>query len=150
MLGAGGAARAIVDALVEAGVPEIRLANRSLDRARTLARALGGAIEPVPWERRAAALAGAALLVNSTSLGMDGNPPLDLDLSSLPKDALVNDIVYAPLETTLLTAAKARGNRTVDGLGMLLHQGRPGFKLWFGVMPEVTPALRTAVLAAMR
>lgn len=150
VLGAGGAARAIVDALGEAGVPEIRLANRSLDRARSLARSLGGAIELVPWTRRAAALDGAALLVNTTSLGMDGNPPLDLDLARLPKDALVNDIVYAPLETALLKAARAHGNRTVDGLGMLLHQGRPGFKLWFGVMPEVTPALRTTVLAAMR
>lgn len=150
VLGAGGAARAIVDALSAAGAPEIRLANRSLDRARALARNLGGAIEPVPWERRAAALDGAALVVNATSLGMDKNPPLELDLARLPKTALVNDIVYAPLETALLKAAKARGNRVVDGLGMLLHQGRPGFQLWFGVLPAVTPALRQAVLAAMR
>jgi len=103
----------------------------------------------VPWERRAAALDGAALVVNATSLGMNENPPLDLDLARLPKTALVNDIVYAPLETALLKAARARGNRVVDGLGMLLHQGRPGFQLWFGVMPAVTPALRAAVLAAM-
>ena len=150
VLGAGGAARAIVDALGAAGAPEIRLVNRSLDRARTLARSFGGAIEPVPWERRAAALDGAALVVNATSLGMDKNPPLELDLARLPKTAVVNDIVYAPLETALLKAAKARGNRIVDGLGMLLHQGRPGFQLWFGVMPAVTPALRQAVLAAMR
>lgn len=149
VLGAGGAARAIVDALGEAGAPEIRLANRSLDRARNLARSLGGAIELVPWEKRALALDGAALLVNATSLGMDENPPLDIDLARLPKAAVVNDIVYAPLETPLLNAAKARGHRIVDGLGMLLHQGRPGFKLWFGVMPDVTPALREAVLAAM-
>jgi len=149
VLGAGGAARAIVDALATAGAPEIRLANRSLDRARDLARDLGGAIELVPWERRAAALDGAALVVNATSLGMNENPPLDLDLARLPKTALVNDIVYAPLETALLKAARARGNRVVDGLGMLLHQGRPGFQLWFGVMPAVTPALRAAVLAAM-
>ncbi|MDE2166138.1 MAG: shikimate dehydrogenase [Alphaproteobacteria bacterium] len=149
VLGAGGAARAIVDALSEAGAPEVRLANRSLGRARNLARSLGGAVEPVSWERHAAALDGAALLVNATSLGMKGNPPLEIDLARLPKTALVNDIVYAPLETPLLKAAKARGNRVVDGLGMLLHQGRPGFKLWFGVMPDVTPALRAAVLAAM-
>jgi len=150
VLGAGGAARAIVDALGAAGAPEIRLANRSLERARALARSLDGAIEAVPWERRAAALDGAALLVNATSLGMDKNPPLEFELARLPKTAVVNDIVYAPLETALLKAAKARGNRIVDGLGMLLHQGRPGFQLWFGAMPAVTPALRQAVLAAMR
>jgi shikimate dehydrogenase len=149
VLGAGGAARAIVDALGEAGAPEIRLANRSFDRVHNLTRSLGGAIEPVRWERRAAALDGAAVLVNATSLGMTGNPPLEIDLARFPKTAVVNDIVYTPLETSLLKAAKARGNRVVDGLGMLLHQGRPGFKLWFGVMPEVTPALRAAVLAAM-
>ena len=150
VLGAGGAARAIVDALGTAGAPEIRLANRSLDRARALARSLGGAIAPVSWDKRAAALDGAALLVNATSLGMEKNPLLELDLARLPKTALVNDIVYAPLETALLKAAKARGNRTVDGLGMLLHQGRPGFQRWFGVLPAVTPALRAAVLAALR
>ncbi|HYL32695.1 MAG TPA: shikimate dehydrogenase [Stellaceae bacterium] len=150
VLGAGGAARAIVDALKEAGAPAIRVINRSADRARALVRDLGGAVELVPWDCRTAALDGAALLVNATSLGMTANPPLDLDLDRLPKTALVNDIVYAPLETPLLRAAKTRGNRVVDGLGMLLHQGRPGFKLWFGVLPEVTPALRQAVLAAMR
>ena len=149
VLGAGGAARAIVDALREAGVPAIRLVNRSLERARTLARSLGGPIEPVPWNGRDAALDGAALLVNATSLGMAKNPPLEIDLARLPKTAVVNDIVYAPLETPLLKAAKARGHRAVDGLGMLLHQGRPGFKLWFGLMPEVTAELRAAVLAAM-
>ena len=148
LLGAGGAARAIVDALGEAGAPAIRLANRSLDRARNLARSLGGAIELVPWEQRALALDGVALLVNATSLGMAKNPPLEIDLARLPKTAVVNDIVYAPLETALLKAAMARGNRVVDGIGMLLHQGRPGFKLWFGVMPAVTPELRAAVLAA--
>src|SRR5579875_2473033 len=150
VLGAGGAARAVVDALSEAGAPQIRIANRSLERARTLARYLGGAIEPVPWEERAAALAGAALLVNTTSLGMENQPPLELDLARLPPTAVVNDIVYVPLETALLKAAKARGHRVVDGLGMLLHQARPGFERWFGVMPDVTPELRGAVLAAMR
>jgi shikimate dehydrogenase len=150
VLGAGGAARAIVDALNAAGTPAILVINRSADRARALARDLGGAVELVQWDRRAPALEGAALLVNATSLGMANNPALDIDLTRLPKTALVNDIVYAPLETPLLRTAKTRGNRVIDGLGMLLHQGRPGFKLWFGVMPEVTPALRQAVLAAMR
>jgi shikimate dehydrogenase len=149
VLGAGGAARAIVDALGEAGAPEIRLTNRSLDRARNLARSLGGPVELVPWAERAVALDGAALLVNATSLGMNENPPLDIDLARLPQAAVVNDIVYAPLETALLKAAKARGHRVADGLGMLLHQGRPGFRLWFGVTPEVTPQLRAAVLAAI-
>jgi len=150
VLGAGGAARAIVDALSAAGAPAIRLVNRTADRARTLVRDFGGIVELVPWDRRTIALDGAALLVNATSLGMDKNPRLDIDLARLPKTALVNDIVYAPLETPLLRAAKTRGNRVVDGLGMLLHQGQPGFRLWFGVMPEVTPALRQAVLAAMQ
>lgn len=148
VLGAGGAARAIVGALGEAGAPEIRLSNRSPVRARALMQSVGGPIALVAWERRAAALEGAALLVNATSLGMEKNPPLEIDLARLPRAAVVNDIVYAPLETALLKAARARGHRVVDGLGMLLHQGRPGFKLWFGVMPEVTAELRAAVLAA--
>ncbi len=151
VLGAGGAARAIIDALVQAGAPEIRIVNRSPARAQWLGEALAPRRARLrPWDERAAALDGAALLVNATSLGMTGNPPLDIDLARLPKSAVVNDIVYSPLETPLLAAAKARGNRVVDGLGMLLHQGRLGFKLWFGVMPEVTAALRAAVLAAMR
>lgn len=149
VLGAGGAARAIVDALAIAGAPEIRLTNRSLERARAMARRVGGAITLVPWAERATALSGAALLVNATCLGMAGCPQLDLDLTGLPEAATVNDIVYAPIETPLLKMAQARGNLVVDGIGMLLHQGRPGFKLWFGVMPEVTPALREAVVAAM-
>jgi shikimate dehydrogenase len=148
VLGAGGAARAVVDALIAAGMRDIRLANRSPERAAELAQALGAKLAIVAWDKCATALAGAALLVNTTSLGMAGAPPLDLDLADLPKSAVVNDIVYAPLETALLKNAKARGNPTVDGLGMLLHQGRLGFSRWFGVMPEVTPALRAAVLAA--
>ena len=150
VLGAGGAARAAVWALVQAGAPEIRVINRTPGRAAELAKAMGGKARDLAWNKRAAALAGAALLVNATSLGMTGNPPLDLDLDALPKSATVNDMVYAPLETPLLKAAKARGNRAVDGLGMLLHQARPGFKLWFGVMPEVTPALRAAAVRAQR
>ncbi|HTC18002.1 MAG TPA: shikimate dehydrogenase [Stellaceae bacterium] len=148
VLGAGGAARAILDALIRAGAPEIRLANRHRARAEDLAKAFGGAIKVADWQDRQRALAGAALLVNATSLGMEQNPPLELDLAGLPQGAAVCDIVYAPLETALLKRAKARGLRAADGLGMLLHQARPAFKLWFGVLPEVTPELRRAVLAA--
>jgi shikimate dehydrogenase len=147
VLGAGGAARALIAALIDAGAPEIRVVNRTPERAEKLIEALGGPCRMVPWAERAAALDGAALLVNATRLGMTGQGPLDLPLDGLPKSALVNDIVYAPLETPLLKSAKARGNRTVDGLGMLLHQARPGFRAWFGVDPEVTPALRAFVLA---
>jgi shikimate dehydrogenase len=147
VIGAGGGARAVIAALVDDGAPEIRLCNRSTERAAEVATAFAGSIRVVPWRSRADALAGAALLVNTTSLGMAGQPPLDLPLDALPRSAVVNDIVYVPLETPLLTAARARGNPVVDGLGMLLHQGRPGFAAWFGVLPEVTPALRQAVLA---
>ncbi len=147
LLGAGGAARAIAVALIEAGVPELRLVNRTADRAAGLAKALSGNIAPVPWEDRNLALAGAALLVNSTTLGMVGQPPLDLDLSLLPRKAPVYDIVYAPLETPLLATARARGHPCIDGIGMLLHQARPGFAAWFGVEPEVTAELRSFVLA---
>lgn len=148
VLGAGGAARAVVVALADAGAPEVRVCNRSAARARTLCREIGGPLAPIPWADRAAALADAALLVNATSLGMLGQAPLDIDLARLPAAALVNDLVYAPLETPLLAAARVRGNRTIDGLGMLLHQARPGFAAWFGVSPVVTPELRAFVLAA--
>ena len=147
ILGAGGAARAIAVALLDAGVPELRLANRTATRAEALAADLGGAAAAVPWEARGAAFDGLALLANTTSLGMAGQPPLDLDLDALPVGALVTDIVYAPLETDLLARARARGNPAVDGLGMLLHQARPGFEAWFGVAPEVTTELRAFVLA---
>jgi len=147
VLGAGGAARALCVALLDAGVSEIRLINRGLERAQALARDLGGPIHCFPWEQRSQQLSEAALLVNSTNLGMSGGPgPLDLDLSALPASALVNDIVYAPLETDLLRRAKGRGNLVVDGLGMLLHQARPGFAAWFGRDPEVTDDLRSFVL----
>jgi len=147
VLGAGGAARAVVAALVDAGAPAVRLVNRTPERAASLAGSLGGPVAVVPWEERATALGGAALLANTTTLGMAGQAPLHLDLTALPADAVVTDIVYAPLETTLLAAARARGNPVVDGLGMLLHQARPGFKAWFGVEPTVDAALRAAVLA---
>jgi shikimate dehydrogenase len=147
VLGAGGAARAILFALVEEGMPEIRLVNRTAGRADALAADLGGPVRPLPWTDRDAALAGASLLVNATTLGMRHQPPLELDLARLPGDAVVCDIVYVPLETPLLAAAKARGNPVVDGLGMLLHQARPGFAAWFGRMPEVVPGLRERLLA---
>ncbi len=147
VLGAGGAARAVAGALLDAGAPGVRLSNRTAARAEALARALGARVVPVPWENRADALDGLALLVNTTSLGMAGQPELDLDLDPLPASALVTDIVYTPLETPLLARARARGNPAVDGLGMLLHQARPGFEAWFGVAPEVTAELRAFVLA---
>jgi shikimate dehydrogenase len=147
VLGAGGAARAVVAALIDAGAPEVRLVNRTRERAEALAASLGGAISIQHWAKRRAALADAGLLVNATTLGMAGQPPLDLDLGGLPSDALVTDLVYAPLVTPLLAAARARGNPLVDGLGMLLHQARPGFEAWFGVRPDVTAALRAFVLS---
>lgn len=146
VLGAGGAARAVVVALLEAGAPLVRLANRSRDRAEALAAELGGSIEVVDWAERSDALAGAGLLVNTTTLGMAGQPALEIDLSPLPRTAVVTDIVYTPLTTPLLAEAERRGNPVVDGIGMLLHQARPGFAAWFGVEPEVTPALRRFVL----
>ncbi len=147
VLGAGGAARAVVAALVDLGIA-VRLVNRTTERAQALAEAIGDNIDIVPWSRRTDALDGAGLLVNTTTLGMTGKPALDLALDPLPKTATVNDIVYAPLRTELLQAAAARGNRTVDGLGMLLHQARPGFAAWFGVEPEVTAELRAFVLGS--
>jgi shikimate dehydrogenase len=147
LLGAGGAARAIAVALLDAGVPELRLVNRTPARAAELAKALGGNVAVVPWQDRARAQESATLLVNSTTLGMVGQPPLDLDISRLPRQAPVYDIVYAPLETPLLAAARARGHVCVDGIGMLLHQARPGFAAWFGIEPEVTAELRNFVLA---
>jgi shikimate dehydrogenase len=147
VLGAGGAARAVVAALLDAGVPRVRLVNRTAERAERLASEFDGPISVHGWGDWRAALPESGLLVNTTTLGMTGQPPLDIDLTNLPSDAVVNDIVYVPLETSLLAAASRRGNRIVDGLGMLLHQARPGFRAWFGVDPEVTPALRTHVAA---
>ncbi len=146
VLGAGGAARAVIAALIDAGAPEIRIANRTAERAEGLAAEMGGGCRAVPWDGRAGMCAEAALLVNTTSLGMTGQAPLDMKLDALPADAVVNDVVYTPLETGLLAAARARGNRAVDGLGMLLHQARPAFKAWFGIDPEVSPALRAHML----
>lgn len=145
VLGAGGGVRAVIVALLDAGVTNIRLANRSRGRAEALAAELPG-IELVDWSERAGACAGAELLVNGTSLGMNGGTSLDMPLDDLPRHALVTDLVYAPLETELLAAARARGNPTVDGLGMLLHQAVAGFEAWFGTRPSVTPELRRIVL----
>jgi shikimate dehydrogenase len=145
VVGAGGGSRAVVWSLAQRGAREIRLINRSFARAETLAREFGAVVAPVLWEDRAAALDGVALLVNATSSGMVGQPPLDLDLSRLPVSALVVDIVYTPLETPLLAAAGRRGCPTLNGLGMLLHQARPAWRAWFGVDPRVTRDLRTLV-----
>ena len=149
VIGAGGAARAVVDALVHEGAPEIRLVNRTYERALALGEALGGPIKPLRWEERHAALDGVALVVNTTSQGMVGNPPLGLSLAALPPTADVCDIVYIPGETPLLAAARARGNRTVNGLGMLLHQGRPAWRDWFGIDVEVTAELRQLIEATL-
>ena len=146
LLGAGGAARAIAVALLDAGVPDIVVVNRTAERAEELAAALGPRVHAAAEPE----LAGATLLVNTTSLGMTGQPPLKIDLAPLPPDAVVADAVYVPLETALLHAARARGLIAVPGLGMLLHQARPGFRLWFGVDPVVDQALHDVVAADLR
>jgi shikimate dehydrogenase len=149
VLGAGGASRAIIAGLLAEGAPEIRLANRTLERAQRLAAEFGARVKPLDWREREGALTGASLLVNCTSMGMVGQPPLQIALDDLPKGALVSDIVYAPLETQLLANARARGNVAVDGLGMLLHQARPAFQKWFGILPDVTSALRKTIEATL-
>jgi len=151
VLGAGGAARAVVASLIDAGVPELRLTNRTRQTAVDLGVAFtpsgGQRIVVGSWDERADLLEGATLLVNTTSLGMKDQPGLDIDLAKLPREAVVYDIVYVPLETYLLATARSRGNRCVDGLGMLLHQGRPGFQAWFGPKVDVTVEQRRAVAA---
>ncbi len=147
VLGAGGASRAILHALLAGGCPEIRLANRTRDKAEALAATFGPGVRAVDWEAREGALEGAATLVNTTSLGMHGQPPLEIRVDALPQGAVVTDIVYTPLETPLLAVARARNLPAVDGLGMLLHQARPAFRAWFGIDAQVDTALRQAVLA---
>ena len=152
VLGAGGAARAVVGALIEAQVAEIRIVNRTQGRAEILARELAApqtSLSVYPWNARNLVLEGAGILVNTTSLGMTGQPELDIDLSALPSRAVVADIVYVPLDTALLVAARRRGHQPVDGLGMLLHQGRPGFEAWFGTPVRVTRELRASVLTTL-
>lgn len=141
VIGAGGAARAVVYALVEERVTEIRLVNRDVGRALKLSLSMAGPIRSLSWTDLTRALVGATLVVNTTPLGMADQPGLDIDLHRLPEDAIVYDIVYTPRETALMAAARARGHRVVGGLGMLIHQARPGFSAWFGPMPEVTPDL---------
>jgi len=149
VMGAGGGARAVVYGLMERGAREIRLVNRTLARAQNLAKDFGGPIKVLPWDERHDAIEGVAMLVNATSQGMIGQAPLDLKLDKLPKDALVNDIIYIPRETPLIAAARGRGNRTVTGLGMLLHQGIPAWKAWFGIEPKVTAELRAKIEATL-
>ena len=147
VLGAGGASRAVVFGLIERGFKRVHLANRTIDRARALADQFGESVHPVAWDAIGDLLPQAALLVNTTSLGMHGQPELAIDVSRLPPQAVVADLVYVPLETALLAAARARGLRAADGLGMLLHQAVRGFELWFGQRPQVTPELRALVEA---
>lgn len=147
VLGAGGAARAIVVALLDEGVPEVRIANRTPEKAQALADAFGSRVKVVPWAERNAAMAGVSLLVNTTTQGMHGQGELDVQLHDLPQEAMVSDAIYIPMETALLAQARLRGHRTVNGLGMLLNQARPAFQSWFGVLPEVTPELRALVQA---
>jgi len=147
VLGAGGAARAIVVALLDEGVPELRITNRTQEKAQALKDAFGDRVTVVPWAERNAAMAGVSLLVNTTTQGMHGQPALDVQLNDLPTSAMVSDAIYIPLETPLLAAARQRGHQTVNGLGMLLNQARPAFQAWFGVLPEITPELRAAVQA---
>jgi shikimate dehydrogenase len=147
IIGAGGGARAVAYSLAERGAPEIRVVNRTFDRAQALVSAFGPPLTAIRWEDRHRTLPDATMLVNSTSQGMVGQSALHLTLDALPTNALVCDIVYVPLETPLLAAARRRGNPTVDGLGMLLHQARPAWQAWFGIEPEVTPELRALIEA---
>lgn len=150
VVGAGGASRAVVHALVGRGFERVVLANRTLERAEVIAGMFGPSVRPLAFERLGEVLGEAEILVNCTSLGMKGSAPLPIDLARLRPEAVVSDIVYVPLVTPLLKAAAAAGFRTVDGLGMLLHQGVPGFRRWFGVTPEVTDDLRAALVEDLR
>jgi shikimate dehydrogenase len=147
VLGAGGSSRAVVFGLLERGIKHVHLANRTLDRARALANQFGETVHPIAWETIGEVLPRTGLLVNTTSLGMRGQPALEIDVSLLRSNAIVADLVYVPLETPLLAVARARGFKTADGLGMLLHQAVRGFELWFGRRPEVTAELRALVEA---
>jgi shikimate dehydrogenase len=150
VLGAGGASRAVVFGLIERGIKHVHLANRTIERARVLADQFGASVHPVAWDAIGELLPRAGLLVNTTSLGMHGQPALELDVGRLAAGAVVADLVYAPLVTPLLAAARARGLKTADGLGMLLHQAVRGFELWFGRRPEVTLELRALVEADLK
>jgi shikimate dehydrogenase len=145
VLGAGGSSRAVLFGLIERGIRRVHLVNRTIARAHALADQFGASVLPVGWDAVSELLPRAQLLVNTTSLGMHGQPPLELDVGRLPQDAVVADLVYVPLETPLLAAARARELKTADGLGMLLYQAVRGFELWFGRRPEVTPELRALI-----
>jgi shikimate dehydrogenase len=150
ILGAGGAARALLVAMLERGAREIRLINRTYEKAEALAKEFGAVVRPVRWEKRSEVIGDVALLTNATNQGMVGKPPLDISLDRLPKETLVSDLIYVPPETSFLAAARQRGNVTVNGLGMLMHQARPAFEAWFGVMPEITPELRARIEATFK
>jgi shikimate dehydrogenase len=145
VLGAGGSSRAVLFGLIERGIKRLHLTNRTIERAQALADEFSDRIVPFAWDNIGAMLPRAGLLVNTTSLGMNGQPALDVDVSLLPTNAVVADLVYVPLTTPLLAAAQSRGLRTADGLGMLLYQAVRGFELWFGRRPEVTPQLRALI-----
>jgi shikimate dehydrogenase len=147
VLGAGGSARGVVFGLIERGIKRVHLANRTMERAQTFVDRFGANVYPVAWDAIGNLLPRCGLLVNTTSLGMHGQPALEVDAGLLPTHAVVADLVYVPLETPLLAAARARGLKTADGLGMLLYQAVRGFELWFGQRPEVTPELRAMVEA---
>jgi len=149
VIGAGGGGRAVVHAMLDQGAREIRLVNRNLERAAAIAAEFGGPITPVRWEERHEALDGAGMVVNATSQGMKGEPALDIQLDNLPASALAVDIIYTPLETPFLNAARMRGNPTLNGLGMLLHQGPAAWKRWFGIEPAITDALRRRMEQAL-
>jgi shikimate dehydrogenase len=147
VLGAGAASRAVVATLAVQGAREIRLLNRTPERAQAMAREYGPPVTAYPWEQRAEVLADAALVANTTNQGMAGKPALEVDLGKLAKGAIVGDLIYTPPETPFLAAARARGNLTVNGLGLLLNQARPAFNAWFGVMPAISPDLLRAIQA---
>lgn len=149
VLGAGGASRAAIFGLLGRGL-EVSICNRTVAKADDLAKHFGGSVSAHGLEKLSTLMADCDLLVNATSLGMVGQPPLEIDLSPLKQDAIVYDVIYVPLETAILKAAKAKGHRTVDGLGMLLHQGVEGFSRWFGRRPEVTPELRKLLIEDIR
>ena len=149
VLGAGGASRAVLCALIDAGVPLVRLCNRDASKAQALAQEFGTVVQALPWSERHAALQDAQLLVNTTSLGMHGQDALDIRLDALPAKAVVSDIVYVPRITPLLAAAQARGNPIAEGLGMLLHQARPAFAAWFGPMPAISESLLHTVRSTL-
>lgn len=149
VIGAGGGARAVCYGLLEAGAKDVRIVNRTFEKAQALSEDFGGRVAPQHWQDRHDLLEGIAMVVNATNQGMVGQPPLDLRLDRLPKDTLVADIVYTPLESPLLEEARKRGNPTVNGLGMLLHQGIPAWKSWFGIEPVITAELREMLEASI-